>query len=84
MTKRRVTASRKGRHGEITGLEGPSFGFLSAKEIIEDLRVGKHTYFGREASYESAVWLSGGEGEETLVSTRDVLSRNNLNNLPDC
>jgi len=84
MPRRRVTASRKGKAGEITALAGPSFGFLSAAEVIQDLREGTYSYYVREASYESSIWLSGEEGEEVLISTRDVLSRNNLENLPNC
>jgi hypothetical protein len=46
---------------------------------------GLSTYlFVREGPFETEVKVVSGEGGLDLVSTRDVLSRNNLLNLPAC
>jgi hypothetical protein len=53
-------------------------------EIMEDIRVGGHQYYVREKPYESKVRVvSRGDGDR-LVTTRGIISLNNLSNLPDC
>ena len=84
MARRKVTGSAKGKGRIITGLCGPSFGYLSAEEVISDIRAGTHEYFVREGSHESKVKVVGESEDQWLVSTRDLLSRNNLENLPNC
>ncbi len=84
MARRKVTHSQKKAGRYITGLCGPSFGFRSTKEVILDIKESRHTYFVREGPFETEVKVVSGEGGLDLVSTRDVLSRNNLLNLPAC
>jgi hypothetical protein len=82
VARRKVTHSQKKAGRYITGLCGPSFGFRSTKEVILDIKESRHTYFVREGPFETEVKVVSGEGGLDLVSTRDVLSRNNLLNLP--
>jgi hypothetical protein len=84
MARRKVTTSRKAKGRRIVGLAGPSFDYRSAEAVIEDIRKGVHTYYVREASHESTVRVVDDGEEPRLLSTRDILSRNNLENLPDC
>lgn len=84
MARRKVTRRRKGPGGKITALSGPSFGFQSAEAVIADIREGLHTYFVREGPFETEVKVVAEGDQLRLVSTRDVLSRNNLRNLPGC
>ena len=63
---------------------GPSFGFLSAEAVAEIIRRGADTYYVREAPFESEVRVVEEGGKVVLVSTSDVISRNNLLNLPRC
>ncbi len=84
MVRRKVTGSEKGRRREITGLYGPSFGYRSAKDVIEDIEQHGHQYFVREGSYEADVLVVRDGTKQRLESTRDVLSMNNLQNLPSC
>ena len=81
MARFKVTESARSREGRILGLYGPSFGYRTTKEVISDLLAGRHVYFVREGSYESQVRvIEEGEGR-TIVSTRDIVSPNNLQNL---
>lgn len=84
MARRKVTHAQKGPSGKITGVGGPSFGFLPAQVVAEGIQSGSHTYFVREAPFETEVRVVEEEGQMLLVSTKDVLSRNNLQNLPGC
>jgi len=84
MARLKTTASVKGKERAIAGLCGPSFGYRSAGEVIVDIRTGVHEYYVREGPYESKVRVVGEGDEQRLVTTRDVLSPNNLENLPDC
>ena len=84
MARRKVTGSGKGKGRRITGLCGPSFGYRSAGEVISDIQASAHEYYVREGPYESKVRVAGIGEEQRLVSNEDVLSRNNLENLPDC
>ena len=84
MARRKVTGSAKGKGRTINGLCGPSFGYLSAEEVIAEIRAGTHEYFVREGSHESRVRVVREGEDQRLVSTRDLLSRNNLENLPNC
>ncbi len=84
MARLKVTKSEKGPGGSIIGLFGPTFGYRMLSDIVADIEVGEHTYCVREASYESVVRvIHDGEDELHIRSTWDVLSRNNLSNLPD-
>jgi hypothetical protein len=52
---------------------------------VTDIRSRRNSYFVREALFESDVRvLEEPRGEVMVVSTREVLSRNHLRNLPDC
>jgi len=84
MARRRVTLARKGPGGTITAVGGPSFGFQTAQVVVEEIQSGSHTYFVREGPFETDVKVVEEGGQMALVSTRDVLSRNNLQNLPGC
>jgi len=84
VARRKITLSRKGPRSRITALGGPSFGFQSAEDVIGDIQEGLHTYFVREGPFETELKVVEDEGEPELISTGDVLSRNNLRNLPGC
>ncbi len=84
MARRKVTGSGKGRGRRITGLCGPSFGYRSAEDVIADIQASVHKYYVREGPYESKVRVVGEGDEQRLVSTQDILSRNNLENLRGC
>lgn len=83
MSRRKVTGSEKRRSGEILGLFGPSFGYRSAERVIGDIEGGVHHYYAREGPHDSEVRVELDAGEKRLVSTKDILSRNHLRNLPD-
>jgi len=82
MARLKVTRSEKGRNGRIVGLSGPSFSFRATEEIISDLQEGRHQYYVREAPFESNVKVVEEHGQPALRTTRDILSRNHLGNLP--
>jgi hypothetical protein len=82
MPRRKVTACSKGPGGRVVGLFGPSFGYRTAQEVIEGTLAGREHYFVREGSHETDVRVIFEKGKQTLVTTRDILSRNNLRNLP--
>jgi len=85
MPRVKVTRSRKAKGGRmILGLYGSSIGYQTAKEVINRIRDGSTKYYVREGSWEADVRVVEDDGAFKLVSTRDVLSRNNLENLPDC
>ena len=67
MARWKVTQAQKGPRGSITGVGGPSFGFLPA-------RSDTHTYLVRGAPFETEVRVVEGEGQTILVSTGGVLS----------
>ena len=84
MRRLKVTRSRKTKGGkEAGGLYGPSFGYQPLEEVIRRIRAGTDRYYVREGSWEADVRVVEDESGSYLVSTRDVLSRNNLANLPD-
>jgi hypothetical protein len=66
----------------IAGLYGPAFGYRTATQVIRDIEVGEHSYYARAGSHESEIRVVQRGAEKHLVSTADVLSRNNLFNLP--
>ena len=85
MRRLKVTGSRKAWGGTgIVGLCGPTLRYQPMEEVIAHIREGSTQYYVREGSWEADVRVEEEEGGARLVSTRDVLSRNNLLNLPDC
>ena len=70
--------------GRITGLGGCSFGFLLAEDVIADIREGQDKYSVRERPFETEVKAVEKRDRLRLISTKEVLSRNNLWNLPGC
>lgn len=82
MARRKVTKAEKGRDGTILGVSGPSFGYRSTQEVVADILEGKHVYFVREGPYESAVRVVGEGDHPQIITTRDILSPNHLENLP--
>ncbi len=85
MPRVKVTRSRKARGGRnIVGLYGPSFGYETAEEVASRIGEGATRYYVREGSWEADVRVVEDGGLAKLVTTNDVLSRNNLANLPDC
>ena len=76
---------RKAKNGtHIVGLFGPSIGYETAEEVASRIREGAARYYVREGSWEADVRVVEAGGGVRLVSTKDVFSRNNLENLPDC
>jgi len=85
MPRVKVTRSRKADGGRsIVGLFRPSMGYQTAEEVIARIREGVGRYYVREGPWEADVRAVDESGVVRLVSTTDVLSRNNLSNLPDC
>ena len=83
MARLKVTHSQKGRGRRITGLHGPGFGFRPAEEIAQHLQDQSHRYYVREGGWEDEVNVVGDGDKARLFTTRDVVSRNHLLNLPD-
>ncbi len=75
MARRKVTHAQKGRGGRITGVAGPSFGFLPAQVVAEGIRSGSHTYLVREAPFETEVRVVEEEGQYTLTVELDLLDQ---------
>ena len=85
MPRVKVTHSRKAKKGaHIVGLFGQSIGYETAEEVVSRIREGAARYYVREGSWEADVRVVEDGGLAKLVTTNDVLSRNNLANLPDC
>ncbi len=85
MARVRITRTRKTKGARrIVGLYGPSIGYQSAEEVAVAIRNGCAHYFVRAGSWEAEVRVVEAEVGMRLISTEDVLSRNNLLNLPDC
>jgi len=83
MPRVKITRTRKADRGSrIVGLYGPSIGYQSTEEVVDKIRDGER-YYVREGSWEADIRVVEEDGKTRLVSTRDVLSRNNLSNLPD-
>lgn len=78
----KVTSVERGPGRLIAGLYGPAFGYRTAMQVIGDIELGEHSYYVRAASYESEIHVVQRRAEKHLASTCDVLSRNNLLNLP--
>ena len=84
MPRVKVTRTRKAKGGRrIVGLYGPSIGFQPAEEVVNRIRSGGGRFYVREGSWEEEIRVVEIEGAVSLVSTLDVLSKNNLLNLPD-
>ena len=84
MPRAKVTRSRKAKGGRlILGLYGPSIGFQPVEEVIGNIRRGAVGYYVRAGSWETDVRVAEENGAFVLVTTKDVLSPNNLENLPD-
>ena len=85
MPRSKITRSRKGDGGKrIIGLFGPSMGYQTAEEVVSRIRGGVGRYYVREEAWEADVRVVEEHGAARLVSTKDLFSRNNLSNLPDC
>ena len=84
MPRVKVTRSRKVKGGRlIVGLYGPSMGFQPVDEVIRNIQQGSIRYFVREGSWEEDVRVVDDGGGFVLVTTKNVFSPNNLENLPD-
>lgn len=81
MARRKVTGCRWGRGGEILGLFGPSFGYRSKEDILDDLLSGREQYYVREAPHESELRVVETDGGMELRTTSNPLSHNHLKNL---
>ncbi len=84
MARLKVTRATRGPGRVIAGVWGPSFDYRTAAEVIEHIEGGTNQYYVRAASHETGVRVVERDGVKQLVSTRDILSRNNLQNLPTC
>lgn len=85
MARWKVTKTRKAKdRGWILGMFGPSMGYQSAEEIVQRIREGVARYYVREGSWEAEIRVVDEGDSSRLVSTKDVFSKNNLLNLPDC
>ena len=62
---------------------GPTVGYQSAREVAEAMGDGAIRYYLREEAWEADVRVAEDEEGMRLVSTEDLLSQNNLMNLPD-
>ena len=84
MPRVRITRTRKTCGGRrVIGVFGPTVGYQSAGEVAEALRDGTIRYYVREGAWEADVRVAEDEEGMRLVSTEDLLSQNNLMNLPD-
>ncbi len=83
MARLKVTHSQKAGGGRITGLYGPGFGFRPTEEVARHILDRTHQYYVREGSWAADLKVEVRDQEVVLKTTNDVLSPNNLQNLPD-
>jgi hypothetical protein len=78
---RRIRAIRKDRKGNIVTLcnAGESWSPRRKADVIADITSNRRSYYVKEAASRSYVRVVAGD---TLESTKDEASPNNLNNLP--
>jgi hypothetical protein len=86
MAKREVTRSRKDRDGDITALcnPGASWSPRQKRDAINDIESGVHQYFVKVNAQEVSINVVKGPTGKYLRTGRDMTSKNNLDDLPDC
>ncbi len=86
MADRRVTHTRKDRHGDITKLCNPGEpGSPRAKlDAIRDIESGTHSYYVLSSGGRSDIQVVNGPTGKYLHSDPDGEAGNNLDELPDC
>lgn len=80
---RRVTGTKRDRHGNIVALcnSGESWSPRGAADVARDIKSNKKSYYVKEAGRSSYVRVVAGNA---LESTNDPSSKNGLDKLPVC
>ena len=78
---RRIKATKKDSAGNIVALGNPgeSWSPLSKQDILKDIKNGRRSYYVHELPQKVYVKAMSGD---SLRTTADKTSRNNLDNLP--
>lgn len=87
MADRRVTHTRKDRDGEITALGNRNGKWWprSKAEAIDDIQLGRHTYYVLlQGGVRANILVVNGPTGKFLRTDPDQTERNNLAELPDC
>ena len=85
--RRRVTATKKDRQGDITGLcnHSESWSPRFKADAIADIESGLHEYYVLWPDYkETDIHVVTTQYGKYLRTDRDGTTRNNLDDLPDC
>ena len=80
---RRVKSTKKDRSGNIVALcnPGQSWSPRRKADVIRDINSSKKSYYVQELTQRRYVRVVG---PDTLLTTDDTTSKNNLDNLPVC
>ncbi len=86
MADRRVTLSRKDPDGDISALCNPGelWSPRLKANVITDIESGVHTYYVLSAGNRVRVHVLRGVTGKYLRTSPDLISHNNLDDLPDC
>jgi hypothetical protein len=86
MVDRRVRATGKDGHGDITKLCNgmTSWSPRSKTDVIADIEYGIHIYYVEEQTPRTLVTVVTRYGKKHLQTTADGSHRNNLKGLPNC
>ena len=86
MARRRVTATRKNKEGDILALckSGESWSPRSKADAIKDIEGSVHSYYVAWPEKETEIRVVQGSTGKYLRTDRDATTRNNLDDLPDC
>jgi hypothetical protein len=78
---RRIKATQKDKNGNIIALcnPGEDWSPMSKDAVLKDIRGAKRSYYVQELPQK--IYVRGAAGN-TLQTTLDKTSKNNLNNLP--
>ena len=83
MASLRVRRSGKDQDGDITSLCS-DWGVVLKSRAIREIKAGTNRYYVEEASPAVDVKVRTRSQVEYLTTEADSVSRNNLDNLPDC
>jgi hypothetical protein len=86
MPTRYVTRSKKDRDGDILALcnQGELWSPRQKPDAIRDIESGVHSYYTNVGGKTAQVYVKNGPRGKYLTTSQDGVSRNNLDDLPDC
>lgn len=86
MADRAVRKTGKNSQGDITSLcnDGDFWSPRSKLDAIDDIERGIHTYYVPWTNGRTEIRVVQGSNGKYLRTDRDQITRNNLDDLPDC